>query len=551
MTKGADVKMPNHMPVAIVITFLAATAAAACPPDTLSLYGGPGALEGWFETADGLPDEQGWTHSDDSAPADASHWNVSTVGAELLDPATPGNHAWWCGDLLPACSDTDPAWGYGNDWDEALGWTGRVEPTLPATVRLTGALAVDTEAGYDEVRIEFVVAGARLTAAVYDGQLPPFPLDVAMDFLPGDYFGPDADSVRVQIRVVTDDGWSDEDCRFPTGGAVRADNLQVVIAQEGLPDQASPVETCEPGTPSSWRRLPPVGCGDFAALRQGLAELDAEVDNASPLWAFLDDGLVVPGVGPTWTWSFGYPESTLAVNHSGGLAGLPVILKNSLWSPPIALPEDPCGALVLSFDTYEHSSPCVPTTPAWGLEATSDPGAVEGWTTVGPWDYLVPAQIDYVGSWHRRQGRWETDLLPAGARWVRIRLLALQHPVFCWGVAPTPAPWFDNVRLQLAPAPASAAPAAPDFAVTAAPNPFNPAVTIAWTLPAPARLEARIHDLAGRLVAVLHDGPAPAGGGRAIWRGLDRGGRHAAAGIYVCRVRAGDHAEDVKLVLIR
>jgi len=527
----------------------AGPAAADCPPDTVNVYGGPSTLDGKFETVLGEPDPQGWTHTDDTIVPNR-RWSVATVFAANPDPAVPDNHAWWCGEPFPACVEQDSAWGYGNDWDAALAWSGAVDPALPATVRVTGVFNADLEPGYDYLRIEFAKASGAEWTVMLDGRHLDAELDQIITYAPGEYVGETGDSVRVQLRVFTDGGWSDEDCNWPTAGAVQVDNLQVTVQQGEDPPWSSPVETCEPGTPRQWRELPPLGFGDFAQVRTDVVEIDPNQDNPTPQWAFLDDGIVVPGVGPTYTWGSAYPPQTLAVNHSGGIGGSgvgPREMANSVWSPPLALPGGWCGNLLLAFDSYLHCSPCVPTMIGCGLAATADPTGQAGWEEI--WDPNL--HYDYLPAFHRVRTVFVQDLLPANTRFVKIRLQARQLPVWCWGIYPTPAPTFDNVHLQIVPPAVSEAPAAKAFAVTAHPNPFNPTVTIDWDLPAAGDLDVRVYDPAGRLVRTLRGGPAAAGPGAVRWQGRDDEGRALAAGLYLCRVRAGAQTRFLKLTLLK
>lgn len=537
-------------PVVFLLPLLLALARPAaawdCPPDTLDLYGGPGSFDGKFQTPAGEPDAQGWIHRDDSVDS-APRWRVSTYAAAVLDTATPGNHAWWCGDHFPACPADDAPGGYGNGWDARLAWTGAIDPVRPAVVRVTGRIRHDLEPGYDVVRVEFVKAGQVVQAAAWDGTAIR-DLDATAAYAPGEFWGPGGDSVRVQLRVVTDGAWSDEDCLWPSSGAVQADLLQVTVQQGDDPPWSGPVETCEPGDPRSWRELPPTGVGDFAQLRADLPELDPDRDNPSPQWAFVDDGVVVPGVGPTFVAHPAYPESTYAVTINGGALGGGHTLVNTLLSPPIALPEGWCGALLLGWDAYFDSSPCPPTWEACGLAVTADPAGLAGWQEV--WDPFL--RSGDAGRFHRPAVAFDLDVVPADTRWVRVLLQARQLPVWCWTWDPRPGPTYDNVRLQLVPSGLSPVPpAAGSFTATAAPNPFNPAVAVAWNLPRAGDLEVRVYDLAGRLVRELHRGPAAAGAGSAVWRGRDGAGRAVAAGVYFCRLRAGGEQRVLKLTLLR
>lgn len=86
-----------------------------------------------------------------------------------------------------------------------------------------------------------------------------------------------------------------------------------------------------------------------------------------------------------------------------------------------------------------------------------------------------------------------------------------------------------------------------DFRFGAAwPNPFNPTVTLPLHLPATAAVRVVVHDLAGREVAVLHDGALAAGLHEFQWRAGDK-----ASGLYVCRAECGGEQTGVKLMLIK
>jgi hypothetical protein len=102
----------------------------------------------------------------------------------------------------------------------------------------------------------------------------------------------------------------------------------------------------------------------------------------------------------------------------------------------------------------------------------------------------------------------------------------------------------------------SAAPEAPSLpAVTrlagASPNPFNPQVTIAFDLAAPARVRLAVYDLQGALVRVLADGDLAAGRSSATWDGRDDSGRALPSGAYFARFDAGGVRESMKVMLVR
>ena len=79
-----------------------------------------------------------------------------------------------------------------------------------------------------------------------------------------------------------------------------------------------------------------------------------------------------------------------------------------------------------------------------------------------------------------------------------------------------------------------------------APNPFNTRTTVAFTLPAPQTVRVRVFDTLGREVAVLMDGPAPAGVQRVVWDA-----QNLSSGTYLLRVEAGGQVLTRPLTLLR
>lgn len=102
--------------------------------------------------------------------------------------------------------------------------------------------------------------------------------------------------------------------------------------------------------------------------------------------------------------------------------------------------------------------------------------------------------------------------------------------------------------------------AAADASVTAFafaapfPNPARASGKVSFELRVPAPTgDARvsIHDVTGRRVATVLDGPVSRGIHRFDWNAADASGRRVASGVYFVQVRAGDFAHRAKLVLIR
>lgn len=84
------------------------------------------------------------------------------------------------------------------------------------------------------------------------------------------------------------------------------------------------------------------------------------------------------------------------------------------------------------------------------------------------------------------------------------------------------------------------------------PNPFNPAVTLAFSLPAAGEVAITIHDLAGRRVAeLLPPTHLAAGPHELVWRGRDDAGRSVASGAYLAVLRGAGAPAVARLMLLR
>ena len=101
---------------------------------------------------------------------------------------------------------------------------------------------------------------------------------------------------------------------------------------------------------------------------------------------------------------------------------------------------------------------------------------------------------------------------------------------------------------------ASGLPTAPGpaaLALAAWPNPFQPTVTLSFTLAAPAAVELSIHDVAGRRLRRLEAGTFGGGEQRLAWDGRDDAGRSLPSGVYLARLKAGDAAQSLRLLRLR
>ncbi len=79
------------------------------------------------------------------------------------------------------------------------------------------------------------------------------------------------------------------------------------------------------------------------------------------------------------------------------------------------------------------------------------------------------------------------------------------------------------------------------------PNPFNPAVVLPLDLATDAAaVSLRVHDVLGRRVRQVWQGPLGAGSHRFVWDGRDEAGKAVAAGVYIYRVEMDGRVEAKK-----
>jgi flagellar hook capping protein FlgD len=84
-----------------------------------------------------------------------------------------------------------------------------------------------------------------------------------------------------------------------------------------------------------------------------------------------------------------------------------------------------------------------------------------------------------------------------------------------------------------------------------APSPFRREVRLAFVMPRAGHARLSIHDLQGRSIATLVDGPADAGTHRVTWDGRDRAGREAQTGIYFARFECDGQVRSRRLSRVR
>jgi spore coat protein CotH len=85
-----------------------------------------------------------------------------------------------------------------------------------------------------------------------------------------------------------------------------------------------------------------------------------------------------------------------------------------------------------------------------------------------------------------------------------------------------------------------------DFSLIAFPNPFNPSVTIRYSVPNAGEATLTIHDMLGREVWRMIDQKKSPGTSSVQWEG-----NNAAAGVYLLTIRTGNRIATMKLLLVK
>jgi hypothetical protein len=84
----------------------------------------------------------------------------------------------------------------------------------------------------------------------------------------------------------------------------------------------------------------------------------------------------------------------------------------------------------------------------------------------------------------------------------------------------------------------------------ARPNPFSGMTSIRFDLPRPAHVSIEVFDIQGRRLATLADRSQEAGRYSLSWNGSSDRGPRASAGVYLCRMRAGEFTAEKRISLL-
>ncbi|HMB71108.1 MAG TPA: FlgD immunoglobulin-like domain containing protein, partial [bacterium] len=173
-------------------------------------------------------------------------------------------------------------------------------------------------------------------------------------------------------------------------------------------------------------------------------------------------------------------------------------------------------------------------------------------TDVGPWvDPGAPvAGLGCVVSFDRLQSG-----LAAGGNYAWRARVAARHPMFPHGPWRTMQSWASGLEaVRTRPPVGTDAPvvaAASDLGIRVWPNPFREGLTAAVRTAAAGPVRVEVIDVAGRRIATIADGNAPAGFHEFTWDGMDTAGGRTAAGVYLLRITTDDGAESRKVIRLR
>ena len=388
-------------------------------------------LGSWdFEGPGGSP--QGWTTLDLSEQ-EGTFFHVAgpiELNGGKLTPLE-GLRSMWCGVSpgpgSPQCSYVSPP-GYGNNWSQFL-----CSDTLVCdSVRVYYKACWDTEAGYDEVTVEYLDDDLWLPLQTYDGSGS---ADECFAFAPS------TGSTQIRVRFDSDGAWSDQDGSYDTDGAVLIDSITVQCFNGGVETffNFEDFEGASQGDLGAgiWTAKPRPGFGDYGALHYApnvLQNLGGCTFNSGFLWGFFDDPMITNYACD------GFPEQG-ATPYGPDENGL--YLSNAVVSPPI--PVTGSGdRFILSYDFYN--------------DRTLDQGLVNIWQ-VRSWVGGCPSAwqnnvfiLGFENSGWIRNAVDISTLVDPAANFIQVQLGVLDLcEVYCgiWtlGDCHSHAPLYDNVEV--------------------------------------------------------------------------------------------------------
>ncbi len=89
------------------------------------------------------------------------------------------------------------------------------------------------------------------------------------------------------------------------------------------------------------------------------------------------------------------------------------------------------------------------------------------------------------------------------------------------------------------------------FAVQSYPNPFNPQLTLKYTLKTPGNVVMKVYNVRGELVKTLLNGQVTATTGSVVWDGTSDQGSNVSSGVYFVETRSGGDVNVQKATMVK
>ncbi len=83
------------------------------------------------------------------------------------------------------------------------------------------------------------------------------------------------------------------------------------------------------------------------------------------------------------------------------------------------------------------------------------------------------------------------------------------------------------------------------------PNPFNPQMSVSFSVAQAQQVSLAVFDLAGNRIAVIADRRFETGTHAVLWNGRDASGRAVSSGVYLVQMEAAGLSESQKVTLLR
>ena len=83
------------------------------------------------------------------------------------------------------------------------------------------------------------------------------------------------------------------------------------------------------------------------------------------------------------------------------------------------------------------------------------------------------------------------------------------------------------------------------------PNPFNCETVIHYCLTVPSYIHLIVYNLQGQEICKLFEGYHESGRYQYKWDGKDVGGNFVSAGVYICKLNAGDCQKSIRMILMK